>query len=94
MDFEPFASLSQVTEGIQQRPVGPGVQQPTVVMLAMNLDQQFADPGDVEREGLVVGHQSAAGFPTSGSFRIRIEEELLEVTAGQGTTTWTVMRGT
>ena len=36
---------------------------------------------------------SAAGLPTSGSFRIRIEEELLEVTAGQGTTTWTVTRG-
>ena len=36
---------------------------------------------------------SASGFPTSGSYRILIDDELIEVTAGQGTTTWTVTRG-
>jgi hypothetical protein len=36
---------------------------------------------------------SAAGFPTSGSYYIRIENEVLQVTGGQGTTTWTVGRG-
>jgi hypothetical protein len=36
---------------------------------------------------------SAAGFPTSGSYYIRIDNEVLQVTGGQGTTTWTVVRG-
>ena len=36
---------------------------------------------------------SAAGFPTS-SFRIRIDDEYMDVTAGFGTTTWTVTRAT
>ena len=36
---------------------------------------------------------SATGFPTSGSFYIRIDNEVLQVTGGQGTTTWTVSRG-
>ena len=36
---------------------------------------------------------SASGFPTSGSYRIRIDDEEMTVTGGQGTTTWTVTRG-
>jgi hypothetical protein len=36
---------------------------------------------------------SAAGFPTSGNYFIRIDSEVLQVTGGQGTTTWTVSRG-
>jgi FtsP/CotA-like multicopper oxidase with cupredoxin domain len=36
---------------------------------------------------------SAAGFPTAGSYYIRIDNEVLQVTGGQGTTTWTVTRG-
>jgi len=35
---------------------------------------------------------SAAGFPSSGNYRIRIGNEYLLVTGGQGTTTWTVTR--
>jgi hypothetical protein len=35
---------------------------------------------------------SATGFPTS-TFRIRIDDELMTVTGGFGTTTWTVARG-
>lgn len=35
---------------------------------------------------------SAAGFPTSGSFRVLIDNELLQVTSGAGTTTWTANR--
>ena len=35
---------------------------------------------------------SATGFPTS-SFTIRIDDEYMTVTAGFGTTTWTVVRG-
>jgi len=36
---------------------------------------------------------SAAGFPTSGNYYIRIDSETMLVTGGQGTTTWTVTRG-
>jgi FtsP/CotA-like multicopper oxidase with cupredoxin domain len=36
---------------------------------------------------------SAAGFPTSGNYYVRIDNEVLQVTGGQGTTTWTVARG-
>jgi hypothetical protein len=36
---------------------------------------------------------SAAGFPSAGAFYIRIDNEILRVTGGQGTTTWTVVRG-
>jgi Tfp pilus assembly protein PilX len=36
---------------------------------------------------------SASGFPASGTFRIRIDDEEMTVTGGQGTTTWTVTRG-
>ena len=35
---------------------------------------------------------SAAGFPASGNFVIYIDQEQLTVTAGQGTTSWTVTR--
>ena len=36
---------------------------------------------------------SAAGFPTTPGYFVRIDNEVLAVTAGQGTTTWTVTRG-
>jgi FtsP/CotA-like multicopper oxidase with cupredoxin domain len=36
---------------------------------------------------------SAAGFPAGGNYYIRIDNEVLQVTGGQGTTTWTVARG-
>lgn len=36
---------------------------------------------------------SASGFPAVGTYLVQIDSELLLVTAGQGTTTWTVTRG-
>jgi Tfp pilus assembly protein PilX len=36
---------------------------------------------------------SATGFPTSGTYKIGIDEEEINVTAGQGTGTWTITRG-
>lgn len=36
---------------------------------------------------------SASGFPGSGAYDIYIDNEEMTVTAGQGTTTWTVTRG-
>jgi FtsP/CotA-like multicopper oxidase with cupredoxin domain len=35
---------------------------------------------------------SASGFPAAGNYYIRIDNEVMQVTAGQGTTTWTVAR--
>jgi hypothetical protein len=35
---------------------------------------------------------SATGFPSSGSFRVLIDNELFQVTSGAGTTTWTANR--
>lgn len=37
---------------------------------------------------------SAAGFPAAGNYYIMIDSEQMQVTAGFGTTTWTVSRGT
>jgi len=36
---------------------------------------------------------SATGFPTNGAFRVRVDDEDMMVTGGQGTTMWTVVRG-
>jgi len=48
------------------------------------------DLTDVETD---VDVASAAGFPAAAQYRILIESELMLVTAGAGTTTWTVARG-
>src|SRR5215470_14883492 len=42
---------------------------------------------------LTIPVASAAGFPASGNYYIQIGSEVLQVTGGQGTTTWTVARG-
>ena len=36
---------------------------------------------------------SASGFPATGNYYIMIDSEQMQVTGGQGTTTWTVTRG-
>jgi Tfp pilus assembly protein PilV len=36
---------------------------------------------------------SAAAFPATAEFRVKVDSEILLVTAGAGTTTWTVTRG-
>jgi hypothetical protein len=36
---------------------------------------------------------SASGFPASGSYYVRVDNEVMQITGGQGTTTWTVARG-
>jgi Tfp pilus assembly protein PilX len=58
--------------------VGPGAN--TTLSSAMTISQT------------TVSVPSATGFPTSGTFRIRIDDEAMTVTAGAGTTTWTVTR--
>jgi hypothetical protein len=49
-------------------------------------------PGPINATQTAISVASATGFPTS-AFRIRIDDELMNVTAGFGTTTWTVSRG-
>jgi hypothetical protein len=49
--------------------------------------------GALSDTGTTVNVTSAAGFPPSGVFRARVDDELIKITAGQGTTTWTVVRG-
>jgi len=49
--------------------------------------------GAVNATQTTITVNSAAGFPTSSSFRIRIDDEYMDVTGGFGTTTWTVTRG-
>ncbi len=58
--------------------VGPGAESTTTG--AMNASQT------------TVSVASATGFPTT-AFRIRIDDEFMNVTGGFGTTTWTVQRG-
>ena len=36
---------------------------------------------------------SATGFPGSGNYYFQVDSEVILVTAGQGTTTWTISRG-
>jgi hypothetical protein len=48
------------------------------------------DLTDVETD---VDVASASGFPAAAQYRILIDSELMLVTAGAGTTTWTVTRG-
>lgn len=43
--------------------------------------------------GTTVAVASAAKFPGSGQYKIRVGDEVMYVTAGQGTLSWTVSRG-
>lgn len=47
--------------------------------------------GSLSATGLTVA--SATGFPGAGNYFVQIRTEVVQVTAGQGTTSWTVVRG-
>lgn len=49
--------------------------------------------GGIDDDDTTVDVASATGFPTSAQYRIRIDDEIIIVTAGAGTTTWTISRG-
>lgn len=51
------------------------------------------DAGGISAADTTVIVTSATGFPSSGNYIILVESERMEVTAGQGTTTWTIRRG-
>jgi len=48
---------------------------------------------DIDDTQTVITVTSAAGFPTGGDYAIQIDGETMLVVGGQGTTTWTVIRG-
>lgn len=54
---------------------------------------QGALSGAVNSSQTTIAVASARGFPTAGNFLIQIDSETMQVTGGQGTTTWTVTRG-
>lgn len=49
-----------------------------------------ADPGSA---GTTLAVTANAKFPASGNYKIRVEAEVMRVTGGQGTNSWTVVRG-
>jgi hypothetical protein len=63
------------------------------------MSEQYADSAQTTLNGAITSAQttltvaSAAGLPSVAPFRILIDNELMIVTAGAGTTTWTVTRG-
>jgi hypothetical protein len=62
-------------------------------------DEQFSNNASTTLNGAITNTAtsitvaSATGFPTVAQYRILIDEEILLVTGGAGTTTWTVTRG-
>jgi len=61
--------------------------------------EQYANRASTTLDGAIDGSAtsisvaSATGFPTSAQYRIVIDNEILLVTGGVGTTTWAVSRG-
>jgi hypothetical protein len=65
---------------------------PTPLSLLVPASTTLTAPMNATTDRLTVA--SAAGFPSSGTFTIFVDNEQMTVTAGAGTTTWTVTRGT
>jgi hypothetical protein len=59
----------------------------------MTATTQGNNGGSISATATTIIVSSAAGLPTSGNYSILLGTEEMLVTAGQGTTTWTVMRG-
>lgn len=64
---------------------------------AINYTNLPASPGTTLGGAMLVGDTtltvaSATGFPTVNGFKVKIDNEVLLVTAGAGTTSWTVTR--
>jgi hypothetical protein len=49
--------------------------------------------GGIDDDDTTVDVASATGFPTQAQYRARIDDELVLITSGAGTTTWTISRG-
>jgi Tfp pilus assembly protein PilV len=49
--------------------------------------------GNLTASATTIAVASATGFPASAEFRVQVDSEVFVVTAGAGTTSWTVTRG-
>jgi len=62
--------------------------------------EQFTNSGETPLDGAInnavtsLDVTSASTFPAAAPFRVRIDDEIIRVTGGAGTSTWTVERGT
>jgi parallel beta-helix repeat protein len=49
--------------------------------------------GAISSDATTLSVGTTTGFPATGAFTIQVDDEQMSVTAGQGSTTWTVQRG-
>ncbi len=66
---------------------------PKMRILAPKVGESTKLVGSISASDTTVVVASATVFPQGQNFRVRIGSEILEVTAGQGTTSWTATRG-
>ena len=66
---------------------------PKMRVLAPKVGESTKLVGSINASVTTIVVASATVFPQGQNFRIRIGSELLEVTGGQSTTSWTVTRG-
>lgn len=64
-----------------------------VRIASANVVTKLTNAGGIDAAATSLTVASATGFPTAGNFTILVGAEAMTVTAGQGTTTWTVTRG-
>jgi hypothetical protein len=73
--------------------LGDSVYQEYTTEAVLAATQLAADLGPSPYFDTSVSVASAAGFPATNGFTIKVGNEYMVVTAGAGTTTWTVVRG-
>lgn len=66
---------------------------PKMRILAPKVGESTKLVGSISASDTSIVVSSATVFPQGQNFRVRIGSEILEVTAGQSTTSWTVTRG-
>jgi Tfp pilus assembly protein PilV len=97
-EMERFRAVKYETLGLDEAEI-------TALVAAENPDVYAADTaygdstasttvsGSLSASATTLAVASAAGFPATAEFRVKIDSEVLLVTAGTGTTSWTVTRG-
>jgi len=62
-------------------------------LISTNQGTTYATAAITTTTATSISVASFANFPTSGTYQITVDDEQMNVTAGQGTTTWTIQRG-
>ena len=74
--------------------IASGGESPQVARVATStVSTTLTNVGGINAAAVSLTVASAAGFPAGGAFTIMVDTEAMTVTAGAGTTTWTVTRG-